>query len=310
MAIPIYDPKNFPPMPINTHPKHWILNLNGDENAILQQAAHGDLLIDPTVNYRTEGVHFVCKYYDAQNTICVAKDRADLSAAAYYSVPLSVTRHIPDPIAFYVGHLENKKYGIRTNDYHGMELDAAIHQTCLQQLTGGKPIDFQRKVYYDLSGYWGKAGVYLKPDENLDEGDVSWLRLTPKIAAKHLQVPSSTGNLRNPAIMKIAAAYKKKYETTFLQHLQSLTKGTSLNVQSPLPKEPKEERGGCSGSSCNFNRLETPFLYMDESSWGENGEEKWHTHKFEQKVVTKYGKFAGVPFWIDGDTFIPLPYNL
>jgi hypothetical protein len=310
MAIPRYDPKNFPPMLLNPHPKHWILNLDGDESSILQQAAHGDLLIDPMVNYRTEGVYFVCKYYDAQNTICVTTDRADWSAAAYYSVPLTVTRHIPDPIAFYVGYLENKKYGIRINDYHGMELDAAIHQTCLQQLTGGKPIDFQRKIYYDLSGYWGKAGAYLKPDENLDEGEVSWLRLTPKIAAKQLQAPSATGQERNPTIVKIAATYKKKYETTFLHYLQSLPKGTSLNVQSPLPKEPKDDKGGCSGSSCNFNRLENNVLYIDASSWDDNGDEKWQTLLFKQKVVTQYGRFAGVPFWTNGDTFIPLPYNL
>jgi hypothetical protein len=309
MAIPQYDPQNYPPMPIQEHPKHWILNLDGDENAILQQAAHGDLLIDPTVNYRTEGVHFVCKYYDNHKTICTTKDRADLSAAAYYSVPLTVTRHIPDPLAFYLGYLENKKYHIRANDYNGIELDAAIHQTCLQRLTGGKPIDFQRKVYYDLSSYWGMTGVYLKPDDNLDECEVAWLRLTPKIAAIHLQAPSKAQN-RNLKIVKEAAAYKKKYETTFLHYLQSLPKGSSLNVQNPLPKEPKDEKGGCGVTSCNFNRLENNVLYMNQSSWDEHGKEKWHTRIFKQKVATQYGRFAEVPFWTDGDTFIPLPYNL
>jgi hypothetical protein len=150
----------------------------------------------------------------------------------------------------------------------------------------------------------------LKPDENLDEGDVSWLRLTPKIAAKHLQAPSATGNERNPAIVKIAAAYKKKYETTFLHYLQSLPKGASLTIQSPLPKEPKDDKGGCSGGSCNFNRLENNVLYVDCSSWDDNGAEKWQMLLFEQKVATQYGRFGGVPFWTHGSSFIPLPYNL
>ncbi|MEN9611732.1 MAG: hypothetical protein RLZZ628_2546 [Bacteroidota bacterium] len=309
MAIPQYDPKNYPPMPIHEHPKHWILNLDGDENSILQQAAHGDLLIDPTVHYRTEGVHFVCKYYDGNKTICTTKDRADLSAAAYYSVPLTVTRHIPDPLAFYLGYLENKKYQIRLRDYHGIELDAAIHQTCLQKYSGGRPIDFQRKVYYELTEYWGVVGLYLKPDDNLDECEAEWLRLTPKLAAKHLQAPLPTQS-RNPAVMKRAAEYKKKYETTFLQYLQSLPKGASLNVQSPLPKEPKDEKGGCSVISFEFNRLENNVLYMNQSLWDDNGKEISQIRTFKQKVATQYGWFAGVPFWTDGDEFIPLPYNL
>lgn len=305
-------------IPVGTQAQRWVLGRDGDPATLLAQAAHGDLLIDPE-GYRSTGVQFVC-WKPVESGFERTLVKFDLSGSGYCSVPLAVTRHLPDPPAFYQGRLEYRPY-VTKGDWYSIELDSTVHQPLLQRLAGGRPIHPARGVTYLFQVSRGRAGVYLEDRNCLDrnEADV-WIRLS-KSTTKQFLGPPQAGH-RDERVIRAAKKTKVTYEQGFLAYLQALPLGSQIIMTNP-PRNPQEDDGSGWGTSVAFDGVEQEaatgdYLVRAHYSYWESDElnssppvEALARVVFRPTVRTQYGPFQQIRLWIaalpsrEGEGYLP-----
>ncbi len=145
-------------------PRVFLMDASAGSSALPEAAVHGDMLVDTAAD-RTLGVRFLMALDDhGRNLGDKRLVRKDETGSGYCSVPAEVTRAFPDPVAYYLPHLEIEVDGtplVRQGDWYTIELDAARHAELLSRQTGGRPVATGRRVAYFVGDFGAGQGFRL-----------------------------------------------------------------------------------------------------------------------------------------------------
>lgn len=210
-------------------PKYYYIQEGTNENDILAQADHGDMVVK-SVELRSRGIYFVKAKDNEGNTCDKTLVQKDSTGAAYCSVPEEITIHFDDPVNTYMPLLVNKAAKITLNDWFAIELHAGRHQAYLLSCTGGKPVATNRLVthFVNNNGEDGK-GTFIYNPETADEKNKVWIKLKKSISPKYLS--SSPYYLTATDFSSIQKKNRKIYEEHFIQWLKLQKEGTALQVE-------------------------------------------------------------------------------
>ena len=114
------------------------------EEALLAQAQHGDMVVEPQ-DLRSMNVYFVQALAENGQPCPKKLVQKDRTGSGYCSIPLSITQHFEDPVAYFLESLSIKKTGIRLHDWYEIEVSPQFHQKTLQEQTGGRLVPESRE---------------------------------------------------------------------------------------------------------------------------------------------------------------------
>ena len=302
-------------MAFDPTPKLWILGKPLSKEAILDQAKHGDLVLDPAMLDRTLGVSFVQSMDESGKTMTKKElVRKDITGSGYASVPLEVTRHFADPVAAYLPHLSIKPGGetapvIRKEDWYSIELDAGSHSDLLKQQTGGRPVNAIRKVTYFVGDYGAGQGYFIfNPETEAEETNMSaWKPLNKQTPDRYLQ-----REIYRKTAADLTRDQQKNadlFQNRFLDYLKSHP-GGQVSLRSIPENINNYENEGSMMTSGNLIRVETaaagslPNIQVRYTEWVEDAAKKEnvpvdHDLTFVPTALSKEGPMGHVQFWFN-----------
>ena len=153
-------------IPVREKCKHFTIDVKVDtenfdgnlielyEENLPEDCMHGDIVTGGEKCLRSMEVYFVdCVLLEPTESSKKSMKRCliqrDPSGSGYCCVPIEVTRKIKDPLKFYENAFSFANYD--EIDFSGIQIDTIVHQSVIQQFTGGKPVHPSRKCFYFFS---------------------------------------------------------------------------------------------------------------------------------------------------------------
>ncbi len=295
-------------------PTIWIVDSDHPEKKILEKAEHGDMLYNPQDSDRTMGVKFV-QALDAKGKALAKKKvvRKDTTGSGYCSVPLDVTRHMDDPVGYYLSHLavkQGKETLVRKDDWYAIELDGKAHAGLLKQQAGGKAVATGRKVIYFVNDWGaGKSGFYIYNPLTKEEDDSmeGWKPLNAKTPKSYLgkEIYRKTAKEVGKDQSKAAKVFENGFLTYLNAHPGAMV--TLRNIPKDINNYEKEGGNMMNGNLVKVEKAAAgslPDITVKFTEWVEDPKKKEmvpveHQPAFKPTILAKDGKFGNVHFWVD-----------